>query len=84
MEEANFTVNLFWLIVSALSFLLGIIAIVVKTSRESEKFENWLKTHEKEISELKVSNQNLYNENKLLREIINNQTANFNTEHRRL
>lgn len=80
----DFTINLIWVIIGGAALLLSVIAIVVKSSRESERFESWLKTHEKEIEELKRSKSALHNENKLLRELINNQSQNFNTEHRRL
>jgi Flp pilus assembly protein TadB len=59
--EANTTINLFWVILAAATLLLTFIGMLLahnsKTNREAERFESWLKTHEKEIQSLQVENK---------------------------
>lgn len=66
----DYTINLLWVIIAALGLLVTLITMIIKYNREAERFESWLKTHEKEINELKRSNGDMQH--------------NFNTEHRRL
>jgi hypothetical protein len=80
----DFTINLIWVVLATFTLLLTVIASIVKSSREAERFESWLKTHEKEISELKQTCQALNTENKLLRESLNLQNSNFANETRRM
>lgn len=80
----DFTVNLIYVILVALGLIVTIITFVVKSNRESERFESWLKTHEKEIQELKSICNALHTENKILKDSITNQNSISMQENRRL
>jgi hypothetical protein len=73
----DFTINIIYVILVGLGVLLTVIAIVVKSSRESERFESWLKTHEKEIQDLRI-------ENKAIRESQALQNSTFMSEIRKV
>lgn len=66
----DYTINLLWVIIAAIGLLVTLITMIIKYNREAERFESWLKTHEKEIQEQKNS----------VKEIQNS----FNLEHKRL
>lgn len=66
----DFTINLFWVIIAGITLIVTIITIIVKSSREAERFESWLKTHEKEIIELKRDNKDINQEHKRLEAMI--------------
>lgn len=78
------TINLVWVIIGAATFLLTFVASIIKSSREAEQFKSWLKTHEKEITELKQIYQALHQETKTLKDNINNQNSQSMQESRRL
>lgn len=78
----DLTINIIWVIIATVTLLFTVVASLIKSSRESEKFEIWLKTHEKEIDELKKINNGLNTEMKILRESINTQNLIFNKETR--
>lgn len=82
--EPNTTINLIWVVIAAVGLLITIIASFIKSNREAERFESWLKTHEKEITELKQTNQSLHSENKAIRESMALQNSTFAQETRRL
>lgn len=73
----DFTINLLWVIIAAIALLVTLIASIVKSNREAERFESWLKTHEKEIQSLQV-------ENKAIRESQNLQNSTFMQEIRKV
>jgi hypothetical protein len=80
----EFTINLIWVILGAVSVIISIIVLIggmIKTnkasSREAERFESWLKTHEKEI-------QNLQIEHKAIREAQAIQNSSFMSEIRKV
>lgn len=77
MEDTNTTINLFWLITAVVGVLISIIALIVKSGREAERFEGWLKTHEKEIQDLRI-------ENKAIRESQALQNSTFMSEIRKV
>ena len=80
----DFTVNLIYVILVALGLIVTIITFVVKSNREAERFESWLKTHEKEITELKRKSEAQEVENKILKENLNSQYHQSGMENRRL
>lgn len=82
--EPNTTINLIWVVIAAVGLLGTIIASFIKSNREAERFESWLKTHEKEITELKHICNALHTENKILKDNINNQYHQSGQENRRL
>lgn len=82
--EPNTTINLIWVIIAAVGLLGTIIASFIKSNREAERFESWLKTHEKEITELKSICNALHAENKLLKDSMNSQYHQSGEESRRL
>lgn len=82
--ETNTTINIFWLILAALTLLIAVIASIVKSNREAERYESWLKSHEKEIEDLKRNYANLTSENKSIRDIQTNQNNNFINEIRKV
>lgn len=80
----DFTINVLWLLVGSATLLLTVLASIVKSNREAEQFKSWLKTHEKEITELKQMFQALHQENKILKESITSQNSVSMQENRRL
>lgn len=66
------SINLIWVIIAAISLLISIALMIAKYNREAERFESWLKTHEKEISELKKDNKDINQEHKRLESMIQN------------
>lgn len=87
----DFTINVIYVVIVAFTLIIAIITLVgalIKThkesSRESERFESWLKTHEKEIQELKKICHELHSENKILKESVNNQNHQSSQESIRL
>lgn len=80
----DYTINLIWVVLAALTLLIAIIGSIIKSSREAERFESWLKTHEKEITEIKRKCDAQEAENKLLKESITNQNSISMQESRRL
>ena len=83
-RKMELTINLVWLFIGSATFLLTLVASIVKSSREAEQFRSWLKTHEKEITELKQIHQALHQETKTLKDNINSQNNQSMQESRRL
>lgn len=80
----DFTINLIYVILVAIGLIVTLITFIVKSNRESERFESWLKTHEKEIKELKSICNALHTENKILKDSITSQNSISMQENRRL
>lgn len=78
------TINIVWVTIAAITLIFALIGAIIKSSREAEKFESWLKTHEKEIDELKKINHELNNETKMIREAMNSQALDFGKETREI
>jgi uncharacterized protein (DUF342 family) len=84
IRKMESTINLVWVFIGAATLLLTVIASIIKSSREAEQFKSWLKTHEKEITELKSLFQALLQENKTLKDNITSQNSQSMQENRRL
>lgn len=87
MEDNN-TINIIYVIIAGAGLLLTFITLLLpfnaKINREAERFESWLKTHEKEITELKRKSEAQEVENKILKENQNSQYHQSGQENRRL
>lgn len=66
----NDPANIIYVVFTGIALVLTIVGVFIKSNREAERFESWLKTHEKEITELKQSRSEMNDK--------------FNQEHRRL
>lgn len=80
----DYTINVIWVIIAAGGFILSIVGIIAKSSRESERFDSWLKTHEKELNDIRRKSEIMDANNSRLHELIQQQNASFMIETRRL